>query len=110
MYLAWICDMRQRRTTPGGFIRGKTSSAISATLTFLVFFYSTTLLTSYFYPVGLGADRILIPDWRIFSNAGYGQLGKKRSRFAETTVQKKKNPTFSPFPEEKKLSPRSIFR
>ena len=34
-----------------------------ATLTFLVFFYSTTLLTSYFYP---GTNRILIIDWRIF--------------------------------------------
>jgi hypothetical protein len=32
-----------------------------ATLTFLVFFYATTLLTSYFYPAGLGAGRILTP-------------------------------------------------
>ena len=30
-----------------------------ATLTFLIFFYSTTPLTSYFYPFGLGASRIL---------------------------------------------------
>jgi hypothetical protein len=30
---------------------GKTSSGISGTLTFLAFFYSMTLLTSYFYPL-----------------------------------------------------------
>jgi hypothetical protein len=38
-----------------------------ATLTFLVFFYSTTLLTSYFYPLDwAGPYRILAPDWKIF--------------------------------------------
>ena len=27
--LVWICDMRHRRTAPGGFIHGKPASAIS---------------------------------------------------------------------------------
>jgi hypothetical protein len=37
-----------------------------ATLTFLVFFYSTTLLTSYFYPLDWAPIGILTVDWRIF--------------------------------------------
>ncbi len=43
-------DMSQARTAPGGFIRGKLRLSL-ATLTFLFFFSSTTLLTSYFYPL-----------------------------------------------------------
>ena len=57
---------------------GKPASAISlATLTFLIFFYSTTLLTSYFYPL----------DWAPIAfelsiggslNGGGGNQGKTR--------------------------------
>ena len=43
-----------------------------ATLTFLVFFYSTTLANELFLSAGLGTNRILAPIGK-FLNAGCGQ-------------------------------------
>src|SRR5262249_17430177 len=45
-----IC-VRQRKATPGESPVAKLLRPSLATLTFLVFFFSTTLLTSYFYPL-----------------------------------------------------------
>ena len=51
--LAFGVELRygQRRTTPGGFIRGKTSSAIYSHPDIPRFLLLTTLLTIYFYPL-----------------------------------------------------------
>src|SRR5215831_1517367 len=72
-----IC-VRQRRTAPGGSSMAKLPRLSLATLTFLLFFYSTTLLTSYFYPLDWAPIRILTPEW-IF-NAGYAQLEKHQGK------------------------------
>ena len=50
--LPWICNMRQRQAEPGRNSSMANLLRLSlATLTFLVFFYSTILLTSNFYPL-----------------------------------------------------------
>jgi hypothetical protein len=64
--LTRMYDMTQRRTAPGGFIRGKTSSAISGHSDVPCFLLLDDPANELFLPVGLGADRILTPDWWIF--------------------------------------------
>jgi hypothetical protein len=50
--LTWICDMGAAKNNIGRIDPWQKLLRLSlATLTFLVFFYSTTLLTSYFYPL-----------------------------------------------------------
>jgi hypothetical protein len=61
--LAWICDIGAR-TTPGGFICGKTSSAISRHRDIPRFLLLDDPANELFLPFGLGAYRILT-DWRI---------------------------------------------
>lgn len=51
--------MRQRPTTPGGFIRGKTSSAISGHPDVPCFLLLDDLANELFLSLGLGANRIL---------------------------------------------------
>jgi hypothetical protein len=61
--LAFGADLRygQRRTTPGGFIRGKTSSAISGDPDIPYFLLLDDPANELFLSAGLGADRILSP-------------------------------------------------
>ena len=73
-------DLRygQRRTAPGGFIRGKTFSAISGDPDIPYFLLLDDPVNELLLPVGLGADRILTSYWWIL-NAGYGQLGSQEA-------------------------------
>jgi hypothetical protein len=58
--------MRQRRKAPGAFIRDKTSSAISGYPDVPCFLLFDDPANELFLSAGLGADRILTVDWRIF--------------------------------------------
>jgi hypothetical protein len=58
--------MGQRRTAPGGFIRDKTSSAISGNPDVPCFLLLDDPANELLLSIGLGADRILTPDWWIF--------------------------------------------
>jgi hypothetical protein len=66
--LALNVDLRYEpaSNSTGRIINGKTWLRLYlATLTFLVFFYSMTLLTSYFYPLHWAPHRILTLAWQI---------------------------------------------
>jgi hypothetical protein len=63
---AWICDMKPRPTASGGFIRGKTSAAISGHPDIPCFLLLDDPANKLLLSFGLGAHRILTVDWLIF--------------------------------------------
>ena len=66
---AWICDMKPRPTASGGFIRGKTSAAISGHPDIPCFLLLDDVGNELLLSVGLDANRILNLAWSIYSRA-----------------------------------------
>jgi hypothetical protein len=64
--------MGQRRTAPGRIIRDKTSSAISSLPDIPGFLLLDDPANKLLLPFGLGTDRVLTLDWRVF----YGSCGE----------------------------------
>jgi hypothetical protein len=79
-------DLRygQRRTTPGGFIRGKTSSAISGRPDIPCFLLLDDPANELLLSIGLGAHRILTFDWRL--TGGGGQLKFSQNLLSLTVI------------------------
>jgi hypothetical protein len=81
-------DLRygQRKIAPEDHRRGKTASAISGHPDLPRFLLHDDPANELLLSAGLGAYRILTPDWWIF-NAGYGQLEKHQSKAGYSLYQ-----------------------
>ena len=65
--LAFGVELRygQRRTAPGGFVRGKTFSAMSGYPHIPCVLLLDDPANELFLSAGLGADRVITLDWRL---------------------------------------------